>query len=81
MQSIRGHPRPEDARNDNQRLVCMPLLCVLSFVCRAFDFSSDSFLIVMSGVALKRKLPALKEAGVNALNISLDTMEVKPHTI
>ena len=28
-----------------------------------------------AGIALKRKLPALQEAGVNALNISLDTMQ------
>jgi len=28
-----------------------------------------------NGIALKRKLPALQQAGVNALNISLDTMQ------
>lgn len=28
-----------------------------------------------NGIALKRKLPALKEAGLTALNVSLDTLE------
>jgi len=31
---------------------------------------------ISTGVTLKRRLPELKAAGVNALNISLDTMEV-----
>lgn len=31
--------------------------------------------ITTNGIALKRKLPALKEAGLDTLNISLDTLD------